>query len=155
MNNPTGNQYAYAGLDLRISSANVCETGFMLGERVKYTSDIGQAIISTANTNRDGTGAIEDLITGGTYGTIVNRITIKAQGSTSQGIVRLYIYGASTSWLIREIPVPAMTQAAHDTTAIAVIDDYILLQYNGKLRVSTEKANTFIVTAEGLQQTTI
>ncbi len=154
MKNNTGNDYVYIGEKLRISSANIYGTGLMLGERVKYTANNGYAVISTANTNLDGSGAITDLITGGTCGTVVKRIIIKAYGSTTEGMIRIFHKdGSGTTRLLREIPVPAVTRSSLDPTLIAVIDDYFYLKTTLKLRVSTEKAETFVITAEGLDMT--
>lgn len=152
MFNYTGNNYAYVGMNLPISSANINGTGLMLNERVKYTAITGRAVISTANSNLDGTGTIADLITGGN-GTVVKRIIIKAQGSTTQGMVRIFFKAGATTWILREIEIPAITQSSRDQTVVAVIDEPFYLKASYLLRVSTEKAETFIVTAEGMDET--
>lgn len=145
------NKETYIGMDIPISGANIDGTGFMLGERVKYTSIIGMAIISTANSNLNGTGTIADLISGGYC--LVKRITIKAQGNTTKGMVRIFHRDTgSVTRLLREVEIPAITQSAQDQTLIAVIDEPFFLgsHSSNRLRVSTEKAETFIVTAEAL-----
>ncbi len=153
MLNDTGNNYAYLGMNLPISSANINGTGLMLNERVKYTGNTQHAIISRANSNLDGTGTLVDLITGANNGTLVKRIIIKAQGSTTQGMVRIFFEDRGI-WLLREVEVPAVTQSSEDETfIIAIIDDIFYLKATRKLRASTEKGETFIVTAEGLNMT--
>ena len=153
MYNNTGNQEAYIGMNLPISGTNINGTGLMLGERVKYTAVTGMAIISTANSYRNGTsGTYADLNTGGYC--IVTRITIKAQGTTTKGMIRIFNRDqGGTSRLMMEVCVPPITQSALDQTVIAVINHPIYLggHSNCRLRVSTEKAETFIITAEGLQ----
>src|SRR4051812_43108462 len=114
MFNPTDNSYAYLGMNLPISSANIDRTGYMLNARVKYTAAINMVSISTANTNLDGTGTITTLMTGGSSGTLIKRIIIKAQGNTTQGMIRLFYNAIGTYWLMQEIPVPAVTQGAMD-----------------------------------------
>jgi len=116
------------GMVLPMSSANVNETGYMLNERVKYTTQLGLVIISTANTNRDGSGTIGSLVTGASNGTLIKRIIIKSQVSTTQGMVRFYHYDGTTTRLLREVPVPALTQAAHDKTFISIIDEPFYLR---------------------------
>lgn len=138
------------GMILPMSNANVNGTGYMLNETVKYaTTQLGLVIISTANSNRDGTGTIGNLITGTSNGTIVKRIVIKAQGNTSEGMIRLFHYDGTTTRLVREIPVPAITQSSEQKTFIAVINEPFFLKLSNTFKVSTEKAETFIATAEG------
>lgn len=150
MYNNSGNEQAYVGMVLPISNAQVNDTGQMLCERVKYTAQIGRAVLSTANTNLDGTGTTETLISGTNYGTLVKRIIIKAQGTTTQGMVRIFHYSGANVRLMNEIPVPAITQSAMDVTLIHIIDDFFYLAEDFSLKVSTEKSETFIVTAEGM-----
>lgn len=141
----------YVGMELPISGANIDNTGFMLAERAKFTARTAVAIISTANSNLNGSGTIVDLAAGYYPGSIVNKIIIKAQGSTTQGMIRLFHYiPPSSNRLFREIPVPAITQSAQDETVIAIINEPFFLVGSGtyKLKVSTEKAETFIVIAE-------
>ena len=153
MQNPKDNIYAYTGIDIPISSANINKTGYMLAERVKYTSLTGRAIISTANSNLDGTGTTVDIITGSSNGTLIKRITIKAQGSTTQGMVRIFFKAVGTFYLWREIEVPAITQDATHQTLIAEINEPFYLKASYLFSASTEKGETFIVTAEGQTMT--
>lgn len=152
MYNNTGNDYAYIGMQLPISSANVDGTGLMLCERVKFTAKTTNAIINTANTNLDGTGTIVDIVAGAASGTLVKSIIIKAQGTTTQGMVRIFHLDGTTTRLMMEIEVPAITQSAQDQTLIKIIDEVFYLKCSSsyKLRASTEKGETFIITAECL-----
>jgi hypothetical protein len=150
MYNNKGNDYAYLGLDIPISSVNIDGTGLMLNERVRYTANNGIAIISTANSAVDGSGSVSDLITGATHGTLVKRITIKAQGNTTQGMVRIFLNVGLSTWLMNEIEIPAITQSSQDQSFSVVLDNIFYLDSLYKLKVSTENAETFIITAEGL-----
>lgn len=152
MYNNTENKSSYIGFDIPISSANINKTGWMLLDRAKYTARTSIAVINTANSNLDGTGTISVLISPSGYGTLVTRIIIKAQGNTTQGMVRVFLSDASsTNRLLREVEIPAVIQASDQQTLIKIIDDFFYLKnnVNMKLKVSTEKAETFIVTAEG------
>lgn len=154
MFNNTGNNSAYLGMNIPISSASINGTGLMLNQRVKYTAKTGIAIVSAANVNLDGSGTLVDLITGANSGTLVKRIIIKAQGTTTQGMVRIFHYdNVSATFLSREIEIPAVTQLATSSTFIYVIDELFYLKSGHKLKVSTQVGNTFIVTAEGLDIT--
>ena len=151
MQNPKDNIYAYVGMNIPISSANINETGYMLNERVKYTPNISKAILSVANSLLNGfSGDVQDLITGAGSGTLIKRITIKAQGTTTQGMVRIFLKSGGSYWLLREVQIPAVTQSAVQDTFMTVIDMPFNLKAANVLRVTTEKGETFIVTAEGM-----
>ena len=153
MYNPTGNDYAYIGMNLPIPSANIAETGYMLAQRVKYTSVTSIGIVSTANSNLDGTGTLTTLITGANSGTLIRRIIIKAQSSTTQGMIRFFFVANASVWIIREVEVSAINQASTDQSFIAIIEEPFLLSSTRSIKVSTEKAETFIITVEALNMT--
>lgn len=115
---------------------------------------ISSARISTANTNRDGSGTVGTVATGGTLGTRIDRVTICANQSTTAGMVRLFAYDGTNSRLIKEVPVTLITVAA-DTpgfTAELVRTDglpWLELPVNHQLRASTHNAEQFDVVAYG------
>lgn len=117
-----------------------------------YAANTGSVVIDTANTNRDGSGSMGTLMTGASDGTIVNSITIKAITSTDQGMIRLFIDNGSVR-LFKEIPVPATTPTEIvQSLEINVVGNFNLASGN-ILKVSTDKADTFAVTASGLDWT--
>ncbi|MFZ2205556.1 MAG: hypothetical protein WAV23_03115 [Minisyncoccia bacterium] len=123
----------------------------MINDRAKYTANTGMGIISVANPNRTGAGTIVSIITGAGSGTLVKSITIKATGNTTHGTVRLYCY-YNASWIIllKEIDVRAVTQSAIDQSFSATLKLNFLLGAGYIIKASTENAESFIVTAEGL-----
>jgi hypothetical protein len=56
----------------------------------------GVASVSTANTNRDGTGTIADILTAGASGSKIEEIVVKATGDPADCTVVIYIYDGST-----------------------------------------------------------
>src|SRR3989304_9357847 len=150
MQNPKDNIYAYTGINLAIPAVQINKTGYMLAERVKFAGNTAIAVLSTANSNLDGTGTTVSLITGASSGTIVKRITIKAQGTTTQGMVRIFYFLSPDYYLLNEIQVPAITQDSKHQTFIAEINEPFYLNSGVVLKASTEKGETFIVTAEGV-----
>lgn len=114
---------------------------------------LGMATISTANANRDGTGTIGDVATGVTDGTRITRITIQATGTTTAGMVRLYLYDGSATKLWKEIAVTAITPSASVAAFIYVLtllgEEAVMLKSTHKLRASTHNAESFNVIAEG------
>jgi hypothetical protein len=107
------------------------------------------AQISAANTALDGTGTTVEVIAGAANGTRVDDITIQAAGTTTAGMVRLFLSldGGTTRRLIREAAIPAATPSA--TVQAARVDLYdlgiILPNANARIYASTHNANTFNV----------
>jgi len=76
------------------------------------TPNIGQARTSTANTNRDGTGALSTIFTPGANGAMIERLQAKATGTTTAGMVRFYLHDGVNFRLWKEIVVSAITPTA-------------------------------------------
>jgi hypothetical protein len=116
---------------------------------------MGLVMINTANTNRDGTGSLGDVITGTTDGTRVDRVVIKAGGTTTNGMVRVYLYNGTNTMLWDEVFVPAITASNTAVTFKSTIQSpdlmspLIVLASGQKIQVSTVQAETFYVTAHG------
>ena len=64
---------------------------------------------AAANTNRDGSGTITDLVSGGTDGTMIWKIKAKAINDTNSTMVRLYIDDGSGYELFHEFHTEAIT----------------------------------------------
>jgi hypothetical protein len=122
------------------------------------TIDITQ--ISTANTNRDGTGTIATIATGPAtaaaagVGERINRVTIQATGSTTAGVIRFYISidSGTTNRLICEKLVPAITPSTSVPAFRMEVGELtgIILPGGGAavLRASTNNAETFNILVE-------
>ena len=109
--------------------------------------------IATANANLDGTGTIGIVITAGSEGSRVHKIRIKAIVTTTPGMIRLYVHDGSAYFLWMEIPVSAITKsatvAAFETEIYLPGEQALILPSGYSLQASTEKAETFKITAEG------
>lgn len=105
--------------------------------------------ISTANANRDGTGTIATVFTAGASGSRIEDITLKAQGTTTAGMIRIFLHDGTTARLWREIQVPAITPSATAPSWELRFPVYLFLQSGHSLRASTEKAESFTVVANG------
>lgn len=103
--------------------------------------------ISTANTNRDGSGTIADVLTGAATGTRIDDIEITATGTTTAGAVRLYLHDGTNSRLWKEIMVSAITPSTSTAVFSAGLRDQalILASVSWKLQASTHNAETFNV----------
>lgn len=114
----------------------------------QYASTINSAHaqVSTANTLRDGTGTIATVISAGASGTRIDDIAIVATGTTTVGVIRLFLHDGTNARLWREILVTAITPS----TAQAVWSQYLYdlgltLKTGWSLRASTHNAETFNV----------
>ncbi|QGH72956.1 MAG: hypothetical protein [Siphoviridae sp. ctdEk19] len=120
------------------------------------TPKVGLAEVSTANTNRDGTGTIAAIFTAGASGSRIERIMVKATGTTTAGMVRLFIHDGSSARLYTELPVQANVPSASlrtfESTLEGITTPHLLplvLPVGYSLRASTHNAETFIVSAIG------
>lgn len=130
-----------------------------MAAETQYTANTGMALLVDANSNYDGTGAL-DVLTAASNGTLIKTVTIKAIKNTTHGMIRLYAYDGTNTKLIYEVEVPATTKASTDPAFETIIPlNYILKASGtaGKLKASSQKGDAgigttdnFIVIAEGL-----
>lgn len=117
------------------------------------TPVIGAGQVSTANSTRDGTGTLATILTGGTNGTRVQKITIKATVTTTAGMIRLFIDDLTNKRLWKEVLVTAITVSAtvagFEYTLQLFGEDALHLPSGYILKASTEKAEAINVIAEG------
>lgn len=109
------------------------------------TPRIGVAGVSTANTNRDGTGTIVDILTGAAAGTKVNEIIVKATGDPADCTVTLFIYDGTTSQIFDEFDLG--DPAAGSTTVASyrdrkTYDNLVLPSASYKLQAAITVAPT-------------
>lgn len=110
--------------------------------------------LATANTNRDGSGTIATIWTAGANGSRIDHIDLQAYGTTTAGVIRLYIHDGSTAMLWKEILVtaitPSTTLAAWSYTLDCTIGSNMLVLQSGySLRASTHNAENFRAVAVG------
>lgn len=120
----------------------------------QYASTVqnAQAQISTANTNRNGTGTIATVMTGATNGTRIDDIYIVATGTTTAGVVRLFISDGSNVRLWQEILVSAVTPSTTvQVWSYTLLNQALILESGWSLQASTNNAETFniLVTRAG------
>jgi hypothetical protein len=110
------------------------------------TSRTAVALISTANTNRNGSGTIVTVFSAGASGSRVDDVTIQSTGTVTAGAVRLYLYNGTTHFMIREVLVTATTPS---TTVQAWNSSFtnlgLILQNGWSLTASTNNAESFNV----------
>lgn len=110
-------------------------------------------VISTANTARDGTGTLGTVFTAGSNGSRIDRIIAHATGTTTAGMVRLFVHDGTNARLWRELPVTAVTPSASVPAWSAEVvfpsNTPLILPSGWSLRASTHNAESFAVTAFG------
>lgn len=116
------------------------------------TPNVGLAQVSAANTNRDGTGTIVTVLTGGANGTIIDFVRVVATGTTTAGVIRLFLYDGANTRLLEEIIVPAITPSTTLKVferTLSYLISKLLIPNGWELRASTHNAETFNVVASG------
>ena len=120
--------------------------------------DIAQ--VSTANTNRDGTGTIVTIASGPSttaaagVGKRINRVTVTATGNVTTGVVRFFLStdNGTTNYLILERLVPTITPsssiAVYRTDVSELVGLVLVGGGNCLLRASTNNAQTFNICVE-------
>src|SRR5262249_51330848 len=108
---------------------------------------IWAASLSTANTNRDGTGTLVTLATGAAApGSRIDRVRIQAAATPTAGVIRLFVDDGTTKRLIKERLVSAITPS---TTVAAFEDEWTLddginlPNASWSLKASTHNAENF------------
>lgn len=115
---------------------------------------VAVGVISTANTNRDGTGTgpATAIFSAGASGSKVEEIRVKARVTTTAGMVRLYLWDGSGTdgHLFEEVPVSAITASATVETFEAVLTyDNLVLQTGWSVTASTHNAESIGVVVFG------
>jgi len=108
----------------------------------------GQVVVP--NPSRDGSGTIVDLITALRNGCLVQSVTVKAQETTTNGLVRLFLHNGTNSYLLEEFFVnTAEPSDKFETTSSTLIfpNSGLFLQSGYKLQASTVHEEVFNVFA--------
>lgn len=117
-----------------------------MGTTANYASTVRAAMaqVSTANTARDGTGTIVTVFTAGSSGSRIDDIVIVALGTTTAGMIRLFVHDGSNARLWVEVPVTATTPSSTVPAWTTTLTNLALVLPNGwSLRASTNNAETF------------
>lgn len=120
----------------------------------QYASTVRAAVaqVTTANTNRNGTGTIVTVFTAGANGSRIDDISIDATGTTTAGVVRLFLNDGSTSYLWQEILVTAVTPSTTQAVwSYTLLNLALVIPSGWSLRASTNNSETFniLVTRAG------
>lgn len=108
------------------------------------TPNYGVASVSTANTNRDGTGTIVDAWTAGASGGKVLRIVAKATGDPADCTVTIFIYDGSAYRVFDEFDLgnPAAGSATDASSRYEKSYDDLVLENGQKIAAAITAAPT-------------
>ncbi len=127
-----------------------------IGQRVEYTANTGTTIMTAGNSNMNGTGTLYNVIASGSsgYGTLIKTITLKGTKTTTRGMVRLYLHDGSTTSIIAEIEIPAISQDGIQRTYEISYEVDFMLTDNWSMQASIENGSEdMVVIAQGLNVT--
>lgn len=115
---------------------------------------LGVKLISTANTSRTTFATGVDVFSAGSSGSRLERVEVCANGTTTAGVVRLWLYDGATYFLFEEILVTAATPsasvAAWSAASVKITPAKPLWLPSGyKLSATTHNAEGFDVTVTG------
>lgn len=115
------------------------------------TPKIGTASIGTADSSRTSPSSVGTVWSAGASGGRIDVVHVVAAGTTTQGIVRLFIYDGSVYRLLKEIEVGAKTPSGTVSvwSASLVFDGGLAMQTGYSLRATTANSETFHVIAQG------
>lgn len=115
------------------------------------TALIGAVGLSAANTARDGSGTCPTVCTAPSSGARIDVINIKATGTTTAGMVRIFHHDGSTTRLITEVAVSAIVPSATVATFEAAIyfPEGFILSSGHLIKAAPHNAETFNVFARG------
>lgn len=106
-----------------------------------------RGVVSTANTNLDGTGTLDDLLSGGANGTWIGSVCIKAIATTAADIVRFFVYDGTNTDLLDEVLVTAITLSGVTLAAYEGVwvppQALFLPSSSWHLKVSTHAGQTY------------
>jgi hypothetical protein len=114
------------------------------------TVKTGVVSIGTAETSRTAPTSVGTLFSAGSNGSRVDEINIVATGTTTAGVVRIFVYNGTNYFLLREALVPAITPST--TVAVfssTLVFSNLVIPTGYSIRVTTNNAETFHVSAFG------
>lgn len=108
------------------------------------TPRIAFTTVSTANTNRDGTGTIATVITAGSNGTQIREVVLKATGDPADSIVTLFLHDGTNFSLFDEVDLGDPAAASTTVTGYrsSVRYDNLVLPSGWSLRAAITVALT-------------
>lgn len=107
---------------------------------------LGVGLLSTANTNTNGSGTLVSVMSAGSSGTKINEILVQASSTVTAGMVRIFVFDGTTNYLFDEFPVTATIPSSNSAAyRLYKVYDNLVLPSGYSLRASTSNAESFNV----------
>lgn len=120
------------------------------------TPKVETIVLSVANANLDGSGTLGvGSFTAGSNGSMIEKVSLNAKETTTQGMVRLFLYNGADYAFVGEIPVSAKTPSDTATSFSLVVDKSVnpifpmVIPTGTSLYASTGKAESMDLTMFG------
>lgn len=114
------------------------------------TPRIGVGQVTTADTSRTAPTNVATVFTAGSNGSRIDSVVIEGTGTTTAGVIRLWIYDGTNYRLFNETLVTAITPSTTVAVFTASLSYNTLLLPNGySLRATTNNSETFNIFAFG------
>jgi hypothetical protein len=108
------------------------------------------ANIATADTSRTAPTNVGTVFTAGSSGSRIDEVNIVATGTTTAGVIRLWVHTGSTYYLLSEVLVTAITPSATQAVfSSALTYNNLMLPSGHSLRATTNNSESFNVIAFG------
>jgi hypothetical protein len=106
--------------------------------------------LSTADTSRTAPTTVVTIFTAGASGSRIDEVNVIATGTTTAGVVRLWLYTGSVYYLIEEVLVTAITPSTTVATFNTTLTfNNFMLPTGHSLRATTNNSEGFNVVAFG------
>lgn len=114
------------------------------------TVRLSAGALSTADTSRTSPTNVVTIFTAGSNGSRIDEVDITATGTTTAGVVRLFIYTGTTYYLLQEVLVTAITPSTTVATFTSTLTfNNLMLPSGHSLRATTNNSESFHVIAFG------
>lgn len=117
------------------------------------TPQVAVGQVTTAEASRTAPTNVVTVYTSGASGSRIESIEITATGTTTAGMIRIFLYDGSSYRLLIEQPVTAVTPSATVPTFYVplIFGDLkpLILKNGWSIRCTTEKTETFNITIIG------
>ncbi len=133
-------------------------TGAVRSESTNFTANTGSNVLTAANTSLTGSGTLNtdiwSVITAGASATFkgcrIESINIKARVTTTDGMVRFFLFNGSVTRLFKEVPIYAVTQSATEMTFETTLNlNNYSLKAGWEIRATTQNAQAVSIVVEG------
>lgn len=121
------------------------------------TPILTNAQVTTQNTTRDATGLnVVDVFTASGNGCRIDTIKIKATGTTTAGMIRIFLYDGTSTRLFTEVLVTAITASAtvasfESTLVLDSTVNYPIYMKSGDIvKATTQVTETFNIEVQGV-----